>query len=351
MEAYLKAIDEDVWNACEVRYTPPTVTVEGTSAPKPSAKFTAEEKALRAANSRALNVLFTHVDTKEFHRISTCKTAKDAWDILVITHEGTDTVKQGKLQRVTTKFEMLRMKEDETFDEFYAKLNHIVNTSYTLGEPITPFRVVKKILRSLPERFKNKVDILESKRKLPEMSVEEIVGQFQNYELTHFDQDLFPTKSTNKGSEKQIAFSSRNTTKGLEKQTIFLSKSNESNESDSDESYDTEAMALFTKNFKRFFKKKNNDSDNNGKKGKGKFESFRNKDRKGVKGPPSGPKCYECHGYGHLAQDCANKKAKQKILSVTTWDDDTDSEKSNSDRDEENNEKKLLGLHSKSSRK
>ncbi|KAG5526137.1 hypothetical protein RHGRI_032423 [Rhododendron griersonianum] len=121
-------------------------------------------------------------------------------------------------------------------------------------------------------------------------------------------------------------------------------KNNESNESDSDENYDTEAMALFTKNFKRFFKKKNNDSDNNDKKGKGKFETSSNKDRKGVKGPPSGPKCYECHGYGHLAQDCANKKAKQKIFSVTTWDDDTNSEKSNSDRDEENNEKNFLAF-------
>ncbi|KAG5524544.1 hypothetical protein RHGRI_031265 [Rhododendron griersonianum] len=119
---------------------------------------------------------------------------------------------------------------------------------------------------------------------------------------------------------------------------------NDSNESDSDENYDTEAMALFTKNFKRFFMKKNNDSDNNDKKGKGKFETSSNKDRKGVKGPPSGPKCYECHGYGHLAQDYANKKAKQKIFSVTTWDDDTDSEKSNSDRDEENNEKTFLAF-------
>ncbi|KAH7857470.1 hypothetical protein Vadar_013114 [Vaccinium darrowii] len=120
MEAYLKATDGDVWSSCEVKYTPPTVSVEGKAVPKESADYTQAEKAIRAAaNSRALNVLFTYVDTKEFHRISICKIAKEAWDILVTTHEGTNTVKQGKLQRVTTEFEMLRMKEDKSFDEFY----------------------------------------------------------------------------------------------------------------------------------------------------------------------------------------------------------------------------------------
>ena len=316
MIAYLKAIDEDVWNACVVKYTPPKVTVDGVTTPKPNASYTPAEKSERAANSRALNVLFTYVDTKEFHRISTCKLAKEAWDILVTTHEGTTIVKQGKLQRVSTQFEMIRMEEDETFDEVYAKLNHIVNTSYTLGEPITPFRVVKKILRSLPARFKTKVDILESKRKLPEMSVEEIVGQFQNYELTYLDQDITSTKTF----ENSIAFSS---------------KQNEPNDSDGDDNYDMEALDLFMKNFKHFFKKKNYKNENNSKKSKGKIEFSNSRERKGVKGPPSGPKCYECHGYGHLAQDCANKKMKQKVYNVKTWDDDSVSEKSESDRDED----------------
>jgi hypothetical protein len=335
MTAYLKAIDEDVWMACEVKYSPPVETVDGATIPKPSSKYSVPEKTERAANSRALNVLFTYVDTKEFHRISTCTFAKDAWDILVTTHEGTSTVKQGKLQRITTQFEMIRMKEDETFDEFYAKLNHIVNTSYSLGEPITPFRVVKKILRSLPKRFKTKVDILESKKKLPQMSVEEVVGQFQTYELTHCDEDSVSSKSKVKPVEKSIAFSSTH---------------KEPKMSDSDEEYDQEALAMFAKNFKRFLKKKTNGTDYNGSQGKVKQESSsnnnnnNNKERKGVRGPPSGPKCYECHGYGHLAQDCANKKIKQKVYNVTTWDDDSDNGRSGSDKDDENVGKNYLAF-------
>ena len=45
------------------------------------------------------------------------------------------------------------MCDDETFDDFYAKLSDIVNSCFTLGEKIPEAKVVGKILRSLPERF------------------------------------------------------------------------------------------------------------------------------------------------------------------------------------------------------
>ena len=49
-------------------------------------------------------------------------------------HEGTKAVKINKLQQLTTRFKSIRMSEDESFDEFYAKLNDIVNFACNLGE-------------------------------------------------------------------------------------------------------------------------------------------------------------------------------------------------------------------------
>ena len=37
-------------------------------------------------------------------------------------HEGTKAVKINKLQQLTSKFESIRMSDDESFDEFYANL-------------------------------------------------------------------------------------------------------------------------------------------------------------------------------------------------------------------------------------
>ena len=73
------------------------------------------------------------------------------------TYEGTKAVKDSKLQWLTTNFEEIRMDEDKTFDEFYAKLKDIVNYAFNLGEKILEPKIVRKILRSLLERFHAKI--------------------------------------------------------------------------------------------------------------------------------------------------------------------------------------------------
>ena len=65
-----------------------------------------------------------------------------------------------KLQKLTSSFEEIRMEEDGTFDEFYAKLKDIVNFAFNLGESIAESKIVRKILRSLPERFHAKITVI-----------------------------------------------------------------------------------------------------------------------------------------------------------------------------------------------
>ena len=52
--------------------------------------------------------------------------------------------------RGSTSFEKIKMEEDESFDEFYAKLKDIVNSTFNLGETIPEPKIVRKVLRSLP---------------------------------------------------------------------------------------------------------------------------------------------------------------------------------------------------------
>ena len=49
------------------------------------------------------------------------------------------------------------MSDDESFDEFYAKLNDIVNSTFNLGEVYDQSKIVRKILRTLTEDFRPKV--------------------------------------------------------------------------------------------------------------------------------------------------------------------------------------------------
>ena len=121
-----------------------------------------DEATIKAANFniRALNALFCEVINEEFKKISFTEVAKEAWTILETTYEGTKVVKTVKLQQLITSFEEI-MEEDETFDEFYAKLKDIVNFAFKLGESIVESKIIRKIFRPLLERFHAKITAIE----------------------------------------------------------------------------------------------------------------------------------------------------------------------------------------------
>lgn len=66
----------------------------------------------------------------------------------------------------TISFETLRMEDNEAFGDFYAKRSDIVNSSFNLGEVIPGNRFIRKILRSLLERFHSKVVAIEETKYL-----------------------------------------------------------------------------------------------------------------------------------------------------------------------------------------
>ena len=137
MRAFLCSIDNTVSDAVEVGWTR-----------SEAAKSTWDKAALTAANanSKALNAIFCGVSPDEFHRISYITIVKEAWEILETTYEGTKKVKDTKLQMLTTKFEELKMSEDESFESFYSKLNEVVIGKFNLGKKTEDSKVVRKIL-------------------------------------------------------------------------------------------------------------------------------------------------------------------------------------------------------------
>ena len=142
------------------------------------------------------------------------------------------------------------MRDDESFDEFNARLSDIANSCYGLGEPITESKICHKILRSLPDRFAPKVTAIEESKNVDTMKKEELVGSLQTYEVT-----LRPNRKESKS-------------RGVALKTIREEHFNDISDSDSD-SLD-ETMVLFVKKFKKFFRKK--------KEGQSSPASMRNKE-------------------------------------------------------------------------
>ena len=174
MKVFLQALGEQVWQAVEVGWIKPR-----------EASVDWDEETIKAENfnNRALNALFCGVTNKEFKKISSTEVAKEAWTILETTYEGTKAVKTVKLQRLTSSFEEIRIEEDETFDEFYAKLMDIVNSAFNLGESIAESKIVRKILRSLPERFHAMITTIEEVKDIDQIPLTGVVGNLQTYEI------------------------------------------------------------------------------------------------------------------------------------------------------------------------
>ena len=284
MKAFLNAIDAQAWKAILTGWTHPTTTDEkGEKVHKPEVEWTTTEDHLATSNSKALNAIFNAVDLNQFKLISTCETAKEAWDILKIAHEGTNAVKLSKLQILTTRFENLKMKEEETITEFNARLCDIANEAFALGEKISEEKLVRKALRSLPKRFAYKVTAIEEAKDVQKMKLEELIGSLRTFEM-----NLQEGKKEKKNIG--IAF-----------------------QADTVEATDfEESMVLLSKNLNEAVKR------------------FRKKNRNNIGGSEAsaqnkGIQCRECEGFGHIQSECANTaKKKGKSFNAMWSDEDSD---------------------------
>ncbi|XP_061993453.1 uncharacterized protein LOC133711335 [Rosa rugosa] len=302
MKSNLYAQDEHVWNIVENGWKVPVVPAKGesssTAIPKPRKDWTEEEVHDLQADFKAKNNIFTALSEREKLRISHCDTAKQAWDLLQTTYEGNKKVRAQKLQGLIYEFETMTMRDDETVDNFHGRILKITGQCRSLGALFDEDKVVKKILRALPEKFHSKVTGIEDSFDIDDYPLDELIGNLKTYELR-----LKPEKKST-----GVAFKAVKVTE------------------EEDEPMD---LALLTKEFKKFLKSKTSSrnsnahrknsfnsgsSDNNAKSGKGNF-----------KGNNYGKtKCYECGGYGHISTDCGNMKhgnSNNKSL-LSTWSDD-----------------------------
>ena len=168
------------------------------------------------------------------------------------------------------------MEEDESFDEFYAKLKDIMNSSFNLGKTILEPKIVRKVLRSLLERFHAKITVIEESKDIDKIPLTKLVGNLWTYEL-----GLTRIGKTCK-----------------RKSVTLKAKSSDTDESLDDE--DSKMKSYIIRQFKKFMKSANTKGFDKDQK-QSSFLQFKSQD-KGKKDArddgqytvPSGPKCFRC---------------------------------------------------------
>lgn len=291
MAIYLSTLEFEIWDAIEQGYNLPTkVESDGSVIPKPRKEWDDKEKKLFTSNGKAMNILYCALDRAEFNRVSGCENAKEIWDKLEITHEGTSRVKESKISMLVHDYELFKMKPHESIKDMFTRFTDIINGLKALGKTYANTEQVRKILRCLPKSWEAKVTAIQESKDLRVLPLEELLGSLMTYEMELKRDD------DEEKEKKNLALKSV--------------RDNESQESDDDE------YVLLAKKMKQFLKY-------NGRKGK--------------REEPSQKEiiCYKCKKPGHVRSDCPmrkknSKKYKKKAMKVT-WDDSESSSYSSSE--------------------
>ena len=174
---------------------------------------------------------------------------------------------------------------------------------------------MRKVLKSLPERFHANITVIEESKDIDQISLTKLVGNLQTYEL-----GLIRIGKTGKG-----------------KSMALKAKSSETNESLDNE--DSKMKSYITRQFKKFMKNANRkgfDKDHK-QSGSSQFKG-QDKGKKDVKEGvqytvPTGSKCFGCQGFGHMKHECptylksiGKSKALAATLSDTELEDNSDNE-------------------------
>ncbi|MQM05656.1 hypothetical protein Taro_038470 [Colocasia esculenta] len=260
-------------------------------------KWTDEDKKKISLNSKAKSILCCALSKKEFNRISACKSIMEMWEKLRLTYEGTDKVKETRIDILVAQYERFQMQLGESITQMYSRFTDITNGLAGLGKTYDIGDMVRKILRSLPASWTPKVTAIEEANDLRRMSLGKLIGSLMAHEIN--------MKRLGESSSKK---------KHNNAQRFLAKKKYQSG--------------------RRYFKK---------------GKDFKRPEGKEVK--KSEPICYECKKPGHIKAECpklkipefkkkdSSKKFKRykKKAMATAWNNesDLDSESSSSDEEEQ----------------
>ena len=96
MIIFLQSIDIELWFIINESPFDTSAIDDATNRLRPKTKneLTAEDRTHLISNAKAMNVLYSALDSNESIRVKDCKSAKEIWDKLREIHEGSENVRE-----------------------------------------------------------------------------------------------------------------------------------------------------------------------------------------------------------------------------------------------------------------
>ena len=103
-------------------------------------------------------------------------------------------MKQSQIELLMKMYELFEMGDRETVMEMYTCFTHITNEFKSLGKSFTTEELVRKILRFLPQSWEAKVTAIQEAKDMKKITLDELIGNLQTYELRRNSQPKEETK-------------------------------------------------------------------------------------------------------------------------------------------------------------
>ncbi|GJR60123.1 putative reverse transcriptase domain-containing protein [Tanacetum coccineum] len=240
-ETYVKAKDLDLWHIILNGDFPPVARNKETQVLE-TVPFEQQDDDLKkklAKNNEAKMVLYNALPKKEYERIFMCKTAKDIWQSLLITHQGNSQVKDNKIDLLVQQYEQFTILEEESIDSGFARFNTIITSLKALDEGFSSKNYVRKFLKALHPKWRAKVTAIEESKDLSSLALDELIGNLKVHEVVmEKDSEIY------KGKKERI------------KSIALKAKKESSDDETSTSGSDDEEYVMAVRNFKKFFRRK-----------------------------------------------------------------------------------------------
>ncbi|VFQ94483.1 unnamed protein product [Cuscuta campestris] len=184
MRIFIQSNDYKLWLIVKNGYGVPMKKVGEVNVPKTEEEFTDEDCKKMELNAKAINMIYCSVNVDDYRKISRCETAKQMWEKLEVTYEGTAQVREAKIDHLTHEYELFSMKENKKTEEMFERFSNIINPLNLLGKTYTDRELVRKVLRSLSPKWRSKVDAIEEGRDFQTTTNDALRGNLITYKTT-----------------------------------------------------------------------------------------------------------------------------------------------------------------------
>ncbi|GAV63043.1 LOW QUALITY PROTEIN: UBN2 domain-containing protein, partial [Cephalotus follicularis] len=114
MTIFIKFLDYNLWDLIVDGPNLPSVTLEnGDVIPMPMNTYDDNDRRRVQINAKDKHIIICAKNSNDFNRIPSCIFAKEMWDRLEVTYEGTNQVKEAKVSMLVHDYEIFTMNEND----------------------------------------------------------------------------------------------------------------------------------------------------------------------------------------------------------------------------------------------